>query len=151
MPERHDDDNLLQELAGVLNATDPVPSHVLEAARGSFAWRTVDAELAELVFDSAEAEPTGVRSQGAGERQVTFRSPALEVEMAMVGGDRRQLVGQLVPPQQAELQLVSGEVTLETQADDVGRFSFDDVPAGPASIRCLLADGTRIQTDWLLL
>ena len=40
-----------------------MPRHVLAAARGAFTWRTIDQELADLVFDSA-TELTGVRDHG---------------------------------------------------------------------------------------
>ena len=57
-----DDD--VQELVGrALRESDPVPEHVLAAARGAFTWRTIDQELADLVFDSA-TELTGVRDHG---------------------------------------------------------------------------------------
>ena len=42
-------------------------------ARAAWTWRTIDEELAELVFDSA-AELTGVRSEDTA-RQLTFRAP----------------------------------------------------------------------------
>ena len=50
------------------------PSGCLTGARAAWTWRTIDEELAELVFDSA-AELTGVRSEDTA-RQLTFRAPA---------------------------------------------------------------------------
>ena len=35
--------------------TDPVPERLDEAARSAYTWRTIDAELAELMADSADA------------------------------------------------------------------------------------------------
>ena len=76
-PTTHDpDDRLLAELAAALDAADPVPARVLDAAKESFTWRTIDAELAELVFDSAEQQLAGVRGID-GTRQVTFQTPAI--------------------------------------------------------------------------
>ena len=46
-----------------LREADPVPEHVLAAARGAWTWRTIDQELADLVFDSA-TELSGVRDHG---------------------------------------------------------------------------------------
>ena len=51
--EQPDDDALLAALRRIPRHADPVPGPVLEAARGSFTWRTIDAELAELAYDSA--------------------------------------------------------------------------------------------------
>ena len=50
----------------------PFPS-VLAAARGSFTWRTIDAELAELAYDSAldTERLTAVRSADTA-RLLTF-------------------------------------------------------------------------------
>ncbi|MET0326995.1 MAG: hypothetical protein ABW219_17400, partial [Ilumatobacteraceae bacterium] len=56
------DDELQAVLARALRTVDPVPDHVLAGARAAWTWRTIDEELAELVFDSA-AELTGVRSE----------------------------------------------------------------------------------------
>ena len=65
------DDDLLELVGRALRAADPVPERVIEGARAAWTWRTIDEELAELVFDSA-AELTGVRSEDTA-RQVTFQ------------------------------------------------------------------------------
>ena len=81
-------DDALQELLGLaLRQADPVPEHVLAAARGAFTWRTIDQELADLVFDSA-TELMGVRDHG-GTRQLTFQAPGLEIEVMVADPDAR--------------------------------------------------------------
>jgi hypothetical protein len=71
-------DDTLQELLGTaLRNAEPVPEHVLDAARGAWTWRTIDQELAALVFDSA-TELTGVRDRGEA-RQLTFQGAGLEI------------------------------------------------------------------------
>ena len=67
------DDDLLELVGRALRAADPVPDRVIDGARAAWTWRTIDEELAELVFDSA-AELTGVRSEDTA-RQLTFRAP----------------------------------------------------------------------------
>ena len=52
MADMGKDDDLLRELGRVVTAADPVPPEVIAAAKASFTWRTIDAELAELAFDS---------------------------------------------------------------------------------------------------
>ena len=47
------DDATFDELKDALTAADAVPDDVLQAAKDSYTWRTIDAELAELVFDSS--------------------------------------------------------------------------------------------------
>jgi hypothetical protein len=44
-----DDDALLERLTRVLAALEPAPPQVLVAAYGLLTWRTVDAELNELL------------------------------------------------------------------------------------------------------
>src|SRR6202165_46621 len=102
-----EEEQLLAELRQLGRKLDPVPAEVLFAARGSLAWRRVDAELADLSFDSlvdGDLELAGVRSGDDSVRLVSFDGPDLtvEVEVAAVG-DHRRLVGQLVPPQAATI------------------------------------------------
>jgi hypothetical protein len=144
------EERLLAELAAALGDVDPVPESVIEAAKASYTWRTVDAELAELVFDSASAELTGVRG-AEGTRQVTFRAPGIEIEVAVVAEAARRIVGQLVPPQTASVELRFQGDSVTTGSDDLGRFAFDEIPVGPISLRCTLEDGTVVQTDWMLI
>ncbi len=48
-----DDDALMVELRHVVGRVDPIPEAVRIAARAAIEWRTLDAELAALVHDSA--------------------------------------------------------------------------------------------------
>jgi len=150
-PKTHDpDDQLIAELSTALDATDPVPERFVEAAKQTFTWRTIDAELAELVFDSAEGELVGVRG-GDATRQVTFQSPAFEIEVAIISDGSRRLVGQLVPPVESEIELRFGESSQTTNSDSLGRFSFEDVPLGPISLKVALPGGGAVQTEWTLV
>ena len=101
------DDELTELIAHALDANDPVPERVLEGARAAFTWRTIDTELAELVFDSAR-ELTGVRSEDT-DRQVTFRAPGVEIEVMVVENGTRRLIGQLVPPSETTVELVGAD------------------------------------------
>ena len=49
---------------------DPIPERLTIAARQAFGWRLIDAQLAELLFDSASDELVGVR----GSRPIDDRS-----------------------------------------------------------------------------
>src|SRR4051812_8339191 len=106
------------ELRALFSRVDPVPPLLDEAARGAFTWRTVDAELAELMRDSADAtseEEAGllVRGGGHGPRQLSFESPRLGIELEVVatGPSSRRLDGQLLPPGTAT-------VTVERPGED---------------------------------
>jgi hypothetical protein len=143
------DDDLVALLGLALATADPVPEHVLEGARAAYTWRTIDAELAELVFDSAR-ELSGVRSEDAN-RQVTFKAPGVEIEVMVIENGTRRLVGQLVPPSVTTVELVGGDVVHTAQTDRLGRFTFDELEPGPVRLVVLGPDGGGVvQTDWVL-
>ena len=145
------DDDLLELVGRALRAADPVPDRVTDGARAAWTWRTIDQELAELVFDSA-AELTGVRSEDTA-RQLTFRAPAMEIEVMVVDEASRRIVGQLIPPGAFTVQLLSSDdVVRDATSDRLGRFSFDAVAPGPVRLAIIDPDGTHIvTTEWTLL
>lgn len=144
------DDALLDLLGQAIDAGDPMPAHVLAAARGAVAWRTIDQDLAGLVFDSA-TELTGVRDPNVA-RQLTFRSDGVEIEVMLVDSNARRLVGQLVPARPTTVTLESTDVRTEQTSDRFGRFSFDRVRTGPVRFTVAGGVGSRdITTDWVLL
>ena len=144
------DDQLIATLGDAIQHADPVPERVLAGARAAFTWRTIDAELAELVFDSAN-ELTGVRSESMA-RQVTFQAPGVEIEVMVIDNGQRRIVGQLIPPSVATVQLASGDSVAETQTDDLGRFTFNDVLPGPVRLSVLGSSGEHVvHTEWILL
>ena len=140
------------ELRAIFGHMDPVPQLLDEAARTAFTWRTVDAELAELMRDSAEAEEEAgllVRG-GSGPRQLSFESPRLgiEIEVTATGPSERRLQGQLLPPAAATVTVERpGEDGVSVQADELGRFSLDDLRAGIVRLHIALR-GTQIAIPW---
>ncbi|HMI23614.1 MAG TPA: hypothetical protein VK594_03915, partial [Streptosporangiaceae bacterium] len=49
-----DDDQLLRALGQALKARQAVPSWFTEMGRNAFAWHNIEAELAQLTYDSKE-------------------------------------------------------------------------------------------------
>jgi hypothetical protein len=146
--ERSDDD-LLRGLARAVAIHDPVPPELLGFAREAFTWRTVDAELAELVGDSRETAGVGLR--GAFDvRLLTFRAgdQQLDVELLTEGSSRR-VVGELTPGRPACVVLEHAGGSLTEDADELGRFLVSGVPAGRIRVRCQPLDGPAIVTPWL--
>jgi hypothetical protein len=144
------DESLLELLSHALQVNDPVPDHVLAAAKGAVAWRTIDQDLAELVFDSA-LEATGVRDRDIA-RQLTFRADDVEVELMLVDTEPRRLVGQVVPAATTTVRLESTSAVAEQESDKYGRFTFDQVAAGPVRISIRGSEGRPgVLTDWVLL
>jgi hypothetical protein len=150
-----EDEGLLQELRAAARQFDPPPNSVLEAARASLTWRTIDAELAALEFDSAvDVAATAVRS-GEGPRLLTFAAPGLSIDVEVSPiGPRRRLVGQLVPAQPARIDVRHAGGVTTVQADQLGRFGADAISAGPVSLRCHLGDAPSsppVVTEWVPL
>ena len=154
VPPVGEEEKLLAELR-LAGRLDPVPPDAIAAARACFMWRTLDAELAELTYDSVldENALAGVRST-APLRLLTFESPAMTVEIeANVTGSRRQLIGQLVPPQPGTVEIRHVGGSRVVTADELGRFSADDLAPGPVRLECRGAAGDQapITTDWVLI
>lgn len=150
-PRGLDDEQLLDLLGRTLAATDPVPDGVIAGALGAETWRTIDAELAELVFDSA-LEATGTRAAGPGAdtREVTFRAGDVEIELLVPDSPDGHLEGQVVPAlgDRAELVSLSGAGT--APVDELGRFRFTSVPTGPVRLGIQLPGGW-VHTSWVVL
>ena len=154
-----DDDDLMAELRHVVAQVDPVPEDVRIAARAAIEWRTLETELAALVHDSATDEPAlAVRGTATGPRTLTFEAGdlAIEVEAEPDGGDGTLcLVGQLVPPQPADVTVRHGEELIAVRADARGRLAARGVAPGPVSLRCRLdgapGAGRLVETAWLTI
>ena len=160
-PRTHDeDDTLLAELRRVVAMIDPVPEPVRIAARAALDWRTLEAELAELVHDSRIDEPVlAIRGGEAGPRTLTFQARGLEIEIeAEPQGDdaaRLRITGQLVPPQTAQIGISTGGGLVLTRADERGRFAALGVVPGRLRLRCWLdgapGGGRLVETAWLVI
>src|SRR4051794_41920885 len=71
-------EDLLAELRVAGLVVDPVPERVMFAAKASLSWRTIDAELAELTYDSALDDDRLSLVRGAtAARMLTFSAGGL--------------------------------------------------------------------------
>lgn len=155
-PQRADDDALAAALGRLFATIDPVPEPVRIAARVAIEWRTLDAELAALVHDSTVDEPVLALRGDAGPRALTFEAHDLTIEIETErehagAGATLRLVGQLVPPQAAQIALCVGDDVHATNADERGRFRAPGLSAGSLRLRCLLGDDRLVETDWLTI
>ena len=143
-------DDTEAQLRAIFTHLDPVPPLLDEAARNAFEWRTVDEELAELMRDSADEEAGALVRGPGGPRQLSFESPAIEIELEVVstGPRERRLEGQLLPPGSATVTVERpGEDGLSVQTDDLGRFVLDGLRAGVVRLHVLLS-GSQIAIPW---
>jgi hypothetical protein len=153
------DDALLARLGHIARRVDPIPAAVQIAAHAAIEWRTLDAELAALVHDSAdEGALLALRGVAAGPRALTFETQDLtiEIEAELAGaGEGLSLVGQLVPPQPADVTIHHGEQLIAVRADARGRFAARGIAPGPLSLRCRLdaapGAGRLVETGWLTI
>ncbi|WP_236790947.1 hypothetical protein [Amycolatopsis sp. GM8] len=145
-----DDDRFVAELGAAMRDAQ-APESFLRAGRAAFAWRTADAELAELSSDSslAEVEPAGLRGgpDSPGPRALGFTAGNLSVEVEIHPDAVR---GQLVPAQSGTV-LVRGEdgPGAEVPVDDVGWFVIRPVPAGRFRLHVRTAAGAAVLTGWI--
>jgi hypothetical protein len=148
------DERLLDELRDLFERGDPPPAAVVEAAKRGYDLRTVDEELAALVMDTLLERPlAGVRGT-AEPRSLRFEAPGvtIEVEVTGSGAERRRVLGQLVPPRAARIEVSQpGRADTSVEADELGRFAIDGIHARPLRLRCHLAGRGPVATEWVLV
>jgi len=140
-------DSLLRALDDAVRTPDPTPPAVLEAARAVYTWRTVDAELAELVHDSDAETPAlaGLRAEEAELRTLSFAAPGVTVEL---GVSPTALLGLLEPPGPVEVTVrLDGGETTTVPVDEDGCFRIAPPPAGLFSLGWENAGGRRVVTS----
>ena len=126
----------------------------LDSARSSFELRSVDDEQATLVYDSTIDDRLleGVRSSGRSVRQLSFaaRDVVLEIE---VSEGARHLVGQVVPPQPAIMEIRHRRGCTHVATDELGCFHLPALPEGPVSLRCSPGrpGANSVATSWIAL
>jgi hypothetical protein len=141
------------ELRDAAALFDPVPEHLTRQAEELFAWRSIDDELAELVFDSAREAAAVVRGEDQP-RLLTFHTDELSIELEVSTVDREHLLtGRLVPAQPAEVEVQRGGRRLAVATDQFGRFTVTPPDTGPLRLRCRTASdptARAVVTDWFL-
>ena len=148
-------EELLAELRRLVGRVDPVPVEATAFAQAALGWRRIDAELAELLVDSAlESEALALTRSGvARARSVTFRAPDLEIALEIQDTERGVLlVGQLAPPAPAavEVQRDDSSLAASAEADSLGRFRVE--LAGGGRIRLLVRrqpPAALVETSWI--
>jgi hypothetical protein len=145
-----DDEQLLGALREAMQARQAVPAWFITMGKNAYAWHNVDAELAQLTYDShADTEQLAfVRSETASIRALTFTSAQLSLELE-VGED--SLLGQVVPAQAGTLEMYAAAGPTSSPVDESGYFSVEPIPAGPFRLRFHTADGADVVTGWITL
>lgn len=145
-----EDDMLIARLRQGLYNSDPVPSDVTSFAKAAFVWRDIDAQLAELEYDSlSEDAPTGVRSSATA-RMISFQAGQwmLDIEFDESSG---RLIGAISPTAEYSVELHTSGTFFTTASDESGRFEADGVSPGPVSLVLYFPGGEIIKTQWVVL
>ncbi|MER6952178.1 hypothetical protein ABT294_50030 [Nonomuraea sp. NPDC000554] len=143
---------LEEELRAIAELLDPVPPELFEHAMQAFTLRTLDAELAELTFDSSDAEPA-TRVRGAAQpRMLTFEGGGvvLELELTDAAGGTR-MVGRLLNGGPTEIGVQRREGVARMRSDDLGRFTAESLARGPLRLRVTPDGGDTVVTSWILI
>src|SRR2546430_2753133 len=134
-----DDERLLAELGAALRTEAEVPARFVEVGKAAFAWRTVDAELAALTYDSASEGVSWVRSEPADLRALTFAARGLTIELELT---EDALSGQVVPPRAGSVEVLLRDGSAgSVEVDEVGWFTIRPRPSGLFRLRVTTADG----------
>lgn len=150
-----DDDELLAALGQAIRAREAVPPEFVVAAKNAFAWHNIDAELAQLTYDSAGGPggtadvAVGTRSEAASIRALTFASSRLTIELEVTADS---LLGQVVPTQVATIEVQARDgAGATTTSDEIGCFSISPVPHGAFRLRCQAGADLDVLTGWITL
>jgi hypothetical protein len=147
----HDDDEeLLAALAQALRAREAVPEWFVETGKNAFAWHNIDAELAQLTYDSRRDRDVAAatRSETASIRALTFTSGQLSIELEV---GESTLLGQIIPPRAGTLEIHTAAGVASSPVDEIGCFGVSPIPASPFRIRCRTEDGADVLTGWITL
>jgi hypothetical protein len=151
--DAHAIDVLELRLRRLAQAAEPVPELLLESARAAFTLRTLDAELAELVHDSA-VDPDLVLVRGPGDdavRMLSFEHGSVAVDLQVSETPAgRELLGLVTGAVgDVEVEQAGGRTTVAL--DDAGRFVVQGLATGPVRVHLHAEDGTAITTSWVTL
>jgi hypothetical protein len=144
------EDRVMSLLRRGLDESDPVPVDVVDFAKAALAWRNIDAELAELSYDSSQEQtPAGVRSTSTA-RMLSFETGdwLADLEYSPATG---RLMGQVEPARVMTVELHLGGSVVATEADELGRFLFDGVLPGPIALVFRLSDDETVKTQWVVI
>jgi hypothetical protein len=145
------DEELMAALKEALASRQSVPPEFIEAGRNAFAWHNIDAEIAQLTYDSAghrDIAPVS-RSELASIRALTFTSAHLTIDLE-VGED--SLLGQVIPARRGTIEVhTRAGVVTAIPVDELGYFTVRPAPDSPFRLHWQTSDSPDIVTGWITL
>jgi hypothetical protein len=122
----------------------PIPAHLSAAALDAYAWRMVDARLAELLFDSANDALEGVRGTSTERRSFRFGAGEFVIRVHLTPAT---LIVMVEPPLSVGCRVASERSSSDHRTDELGELVVD-VPDLPLRIGVDLPNGTVV-TPWI--
>jgi hypothetical protein len=144
----YDDDSLLLDaLSGALGVTRQVPARVVRDAKAVYTWRLIDAEIAQVAYDSTvdqDAALAGLRAETAPLRMLSFQAGDIAIELGVAGD---ALTGQVVPASTGTIDLRTADAAgIRVPVDDLGCFTISPPPMTPFTLRLTLPSGRIVVT-----
>jgi YD repeat-containing protein len=123
---------------------DPIPERLVSAAHQAFSWRLVDAELAELLFDSASDELVGVRGASTERRSFRYGSAGAVIRIHLTDAS---MIVMVEPPLSVGCRVDTEQGSHEYRTDDLGELVID-APQLPVRLEVALPSG-KVVTPWI--
>lgn len=122
----------------------PIPAALTAAAEDAFAWVSAEVRLAELQFDSAEADLVGVRGTATERRSFRFGvdDAVIRVHLTPV-----TLIVMIEPPAPVSCRVSTEDGSGEHRTDALGELVID-APELPVRVEIDLPGGT-VATPWI--
>ena len=137
---------LLEQLADAFDDAhlEPIPPRLSAAAHDAYSWRRADAELAELLFDSASDMLVGVRGTTTDRRSFRYASGdfAIRVHLTDVS-----LIVMIEPPLSVACTVDSAQGSEQHRTDELGELVVD-APELPLRLEVELPSG-NVVTPWI--
>lgn len=135
---------MLEAFDDVFLADEPISDELIALAQDCYTWRTVDAELLDLLIDSAIDGLAVVRDDDRLQRFIAFgdEDRGVHFECAALDDDRFQLTGIVVPAGIYSVRVDRASADIETTTDDLGSFSLGPLVVGSIRLTIRPLDGT---------
>src|SRR4051812_23413338 len=139
---------VLDELDRSLEREDPLPPSLIRRAQDLYVWHDIDAELLELLNDSATDELAAVR--GGDHRLIVFGSLARSIQLEITARSTGFDVAGFVNPVDGQSILAEWDGGAQTAPSDAdGAFSLVGLPNATVRFAVIEGDETRsCLTPW---
>lgn len=134
---------LLADLARITQEIDPVPDGLVERSLFAITLAGLEAEVMELEYVQVPEMSVRGDAPPVEARTITFTSESVTVMISLSATDdsRVRIDGWAAPATALRVELHRPGSVSETTSDDDGRFVFDAVDRGAASLVVRRADG----------